>query len=159
MDGHRIIVLEPDCNAKFRTVKVQHEFLDEMFPQGRCHRTLNGLIHMGQNLGMWMSADREAPFNETASKIVANLSDIYTVRSNREVFGTAVLYEDNGDMTEELWAMVFKVIRSKTKKIAPPEVQEATANYKRESELDPMLAGLRAALPGVSLENYGKLVQ
>jgi len=100
------------------------EMFDKLERSRNYHVTLAGLNYRHVYLGLFVTG-RDSPEqekNEIATLVVQYLRDMCTVKRSLRVYGTAVLYNYKGDMTEKLWKRVNKVIHWKKKRSIPSDL-------------------------------------
>lgn len=134
----KVIHLIPGKPPRITDKGVKPKALFEFFGCDSDHITLLGLEHVGKNLGLFVKGRLTTePMNVEAMKIAKYLKWSCEVDSKVFIRGPAVLYNDDGDMTEEIWASVYEVIRLKKQKTIPIELAEKLQQLKKEYEDNP----------------------
>lgn len=151
----KVIQLIPGKAPRLTDKGVSPKALNEFFKSDSDHVLLLGLEHTGVKLGLFVKGVRwNETLNVEATKIVQYLKWTCEVASTLIVHGPAILYNDDGDITEEIWASVYEVIRLKKQQTIPFDLAEKLQQIKKECEDNPYTTEFeRQTLPRA--EHYG----
>lgn len=109
------------------------------------HAALDGLNYRNYKLGIFVNVSPYPYQNTLANNLIKYLKRPFTVIEPPVIiYGDALIYEDNGDMTQEIWKLMSKEITAKKNKDPPPEVGECIKGYRKRLEEtdDPLLQTL-----------------
>lgn len=124
------------------------------------HTTLGGLNHLNFKLGIFVGDySINMKYNLWATKIAQNIKHICQVYPNLILCGPAVLYNDDADITTEIWNVIRMTIKSKKLRQPPDHViRHITEIEQRDrNEMDECLRLIiENNIP--KLTDYGKII-
>ena len=135
MSKKAVIILNPFLPPERRRMCLSD--IRKMIPE-ECHMSLMALDHIDVPLYIIGEVGAGMP-NSLATKIVRYLRHPYKVKIDHDIYGRIILVCDNGDITDEIWAEIFKTIKSKKKKEFPEHLEEHFQNTRElcDQETDP----------------------
>ncbi len=97
------------------------------------HAALDGLNYLNYKLGIFINVSPHPHQNKLATTLIKYLKRQFTVIDNSPIiYGDVLVYEDNGDMTQEIWKLMTKEISSKKNKEPPQEVEKCITGYRKQ---------------------------